>query len=138
MSKTRQQIQFKVIAILVGGDISGTPVSDEDATTIDGYIDNVVDEINEDGTTYISDPDVLDDSLFNPFCKLVANAAAEEFGAKSNEQTRSRSAIVSGSSSGQLRVMDRRLWIISRCPKSISRFRYRQHRERQRKRAPAV
>ncbi len=85
MPKTRQEIQFKVIAILVGGDIGDAP-SDEDATTIDGYIDSVVDEINEDGTTYISDPDVLDDSLFNVFCKLVANAAAEEFGAQSNEQ----------------------------------------------------
>jgi hypothetical protein len=85
MSKTRQQIQFKSIAILVGGDISG-PVSDEDATTIDGYIDSVVAEINADGTTYISDPDDLNDELFVPFCKLVANAAAEEFGAKSSEQ----------------------------------------------------
>lgn len=84
MSKTRQEIQFKVISILVGGDISA-PVSDEDATTIDGYIDSMVDEINEDGTTYISDPNDLDDALFVTFCKLVANAAAEEFGAKSDE-----------------------------------------------------
>lgn len=84
MSKTRQQIQFKVIAILTGGDI-GESVSDEDATTIDGYIDSVVDEINEDGTTYIGDPNDLDDSLFLTFSKLVANAAAEEFGAKSDE-----------------------------------------------------
>ncbi|MGF6434330.1 hypothetical protein [Bradyrhizobium elkanii] len=84
MSKTRQQIQFKVIAILVGGDV-GSVVSDEDATAIDGYIDSVVDELNADGTTYISDPDELDDALFVTFCKLVANAAAEEFGAKSDE-----------------------------------------------------
>lgn len=84
MSKTRQQIQFKVIAILVGGDVGVTP-SDEDAETIDGYIDSEVDEINKDGTTYISDPDDLDDGLFTTFCKLVANAAAEEFGGASDE-----------------------------------------------------
>jgi hypothetical protein len=137
MSKTRQQIQFKSIAILVGGDISG-PVSDEDATTIDGYIDSVVAEINADGTTYISDPDDLNDELFNPFCKLVANAAAEEFGAKSSEQLaqqeRNRIRVITRPTPGYGRqVVD-----ISRCPKSISRFRYRQHRERQRKRAPAV
>ena len=84
MSKTRVQIQSKAIAILVGGDVGPNP-SDEDATTIDGYIDSVVDEINQDGTTYISDPDELDDALFLTFCKLVANAAAEEFGAKSDE-----------------------------------------------------
>lgn len=86
MSKTRVQIQFKVISILVGGDI-GTAPSVEDATTIDGYIDSEVSEINADGTTYISDPNNLDDDLFVTFSKLVANAAAEEFGGKSDEKT---------------------------------------------------
>ena len=86
MSKTRQDIQFKTIAILVGGDVGQTP-SAEDADTIDGYIDSEVAEMNADGTTYIADPDDLDDSLFTTFCKLVANAAAEEFGGQSNEQT---------------------------------------------------
>lgn len=85
MSKTRQQIQFKVISILTGGDI-GAPVSAEDADTINGYIDSEVAELNEDNTVYIDDPDALDDALFTVFCKLVANAAAEEFGGQSNEQ----------------------------------------------------
>lgn len=85
MSKTRQDIQFKVIAILVGGDIGQEP-SAEDAATIDGYIDTQVAELNADGTTYIADPDDLDDALFDSFCKLVANVAADEFGGKSDEQ----------------------------------------------------
>jgi len=85
MTKTRVEIQAKALAILVGGDV-GTTMSDEDATTLDGYIDSVVDEINADGVTYISDPDNLDDSLFITFCKMIANAAAEEFGAKSDEK----------------------------------------------------
>jgi len=85
MTKTRVEIQAKALAILVGGDVGAT-MSDEDATTLDGYIDSVVDEINEDGTTYISDPDTLQDALFLSFTKLVANAAAEEFGAKSDEK----------------------------------------------------
>lgn len=85
MSKTRAQIQFKVLAILTGGDVGFIP-SAEDASTIDGYIDSEVDELNEDGTIYIQDADELADSLFTTFCKLVANAAAEEFGAQSNEQ----------------------------------------------------
>ena len=85
MSKSRQDIQFKVISILVGGDV-GSPVSAEDADTINGYIDSEVAELNADGTTYIDDPDTLDDALFTTFCKLVANAAAEEFGGTSNEQ----------------------------------------------------
>jgi hypothetical protein len=84
MSKTRQQIQFKTISILVGGDVGFDP-SAEDATAVDGYIDSVVAELNADETTYISDPDNLADELFVPFCKLVANAAAEEFGGKSDE-----------------------------------------------------
>jgi hypothetical protein len=84
MSKTRVEIQFKAISILVGGDVGFAP-SAEDAEDIDGYIDSVVAEINTEEVTYISDPDELDDELFVPFCKLVANAAAEEFGGKSDE-----------------------------------------------------
>jgi hypothetical protein len=85
MAKTRAQIQAKAIAILVGGDVGFNP-SDEDATTMDGYIDSEVAELNADGTIYIGDPDSLDDELFTTFCKLVANAAAEEFGGKSDEK----------------------------------------------------
>ena len=84
MSKTRADIQKKALDILVGGDV-GASMSDEDATALDGYIDSVVAEINADGTTYINDPDDLDDALFLTLCKLVANAAAEEFGGKSDE-----------------------------------------------------
>jgi hypothetical protein len=84
MSKTRQQIQFKAFAILTGGDV-GTGVSAEDATDLDGYIDSVVAELNSDGTIYINDPDELDDALFITFCKLVANAAADEFAGASSE-----------------------------------------------------
>ena len=84
MSKTRQQIQFKAFAILTGGDV-GVGVSAEDATDLDGYIDSVVAELNSDGTIYINDPDDLDDALFITFCKLVANAAADEFAGTSDE-----------------------------------------------------
>lgn len=84
MSKTRAEIQFKALAIIVGGDVGQVP-SAEDAATLDGYIDSVVAELATDGTAYIGDPDDMDDSLFLPFCKLVANAAADEFGGKSSE-----------------------------------------------------
>jgi hypothetical protein len=84
MSKTRQQIQFKAFAILTGGDV-GTGVSAEDATDLDGYIDSVVAEVNADGTIYINDPDDLADELFITFCKMVANAAADEFAGTSDE-----------------------------------------------------
>lgn len=86
MSKTRAEIQVKSLAILTGGDIGSAP-SAEDAATMDGYIDSEVAEVNADGTTYINDPDDLPDELFVTFCKLVANAAAEEFGGQSNEQS---------------------------------------------------
>ena len=83
--KNRQQIQFKAFAILTGGDV-GVGVSAEDATDLDGYIDSVVAELNSDGTIYIDDPDALDDALFITFCKLVANAAADEFAGTSDEK----------------------------------------------------
>ena len=85
MSKTRVQIQFKAFAILTGGDV-GVGVSAEDATDLDGYIDSVVAELNSDGTIYINDPNDLDDALFITFCKLVANAAADEFAGVSDEK----------------------------------------------------
>src|SRR3954470_2266643 len=84
MSKTRAEIQKKALDILVGGDV-GASMSDEDATALDEYIDSEVAEINQDGTTYIGDPNDLDDALFVTFSKLVANAAAEEFGSVSDE-----------------------------------------------------
>lgn len=85
MPKSRQDIQFKVLAILMGGQV-GTDPAAEDAAAIDAYIDSEVDELNADGTVYISDPDELEEPLFTTFCKLVANAAADEFGGQSNEQ----------------------------------------------------
>jgi hypothetical protein len=84
MSKTRADIQKKALDILVGGEV-GASMSDEDATALDGYIDSMVAELEADGTVYIGDPDDLDDALFIQFSKLVANAAAEEFGGKSDE-----------------------------------------------------
>jgi len=84
MSKTRQQIQFKAFAILTGGDVSAS-VSAEDAAALDTYIDSVVAELDSEGTTYINDPNELDDALFITFCKLVANAAADEFAGTSDE-----------------------------------------------------
>ena len=82
MSKTRAQIQFKVLAILTGGDV-GTNPSAEDAAAIDGYIDSIVAELAAD-EVHISDANALDDDIFVNFCKVVADAAAEEFGAKSD------------------------------------------------------
>lgn len=85
MSKTRAEIQFKVLAILTGGDVGFVPAA-EDTSTVDGYIDSQTAELAADGTLYIADPNELPDELFMPFCKLVANAAADEFGGQSNEQ----------------------------------------------------
>lgn len=84
MSKTRAEIQFKALAILTGGDVGSSP-SAEDAEALDVYIDSEVEELNSDGTVYIDDVDAIDDQLFISFSKLVANAAADEFGGKSDD-----------------------------------------------------
>jgi len=84
MAKTRAEIQFKVLAILTNGDVGVNP-ADEDVDNIDGYIDSVVAELASD-TIYIADADALDEDIFITFCKLVADAAAEEYGGKSNPQ----------------------------------------------------
>jgi hypothetical protein len=84
MAKTRAEIAFKVLAILTGGDVGSAP-SDEDVDNVNGYIDSVIAELAAD-TIYIADPDQLDEDIFITFCKLVADAAAEEYGAKSDAQ----------------------------------------------------
>jgi hypothetical protein len=103
MTKSRADIQFKVLAILTGGDVGQTP-SAEDAAALDGYIDDEVEELAADGTTYIDDPNTLDDGLFTTFCKLVANAAADEFGGKSDEgralQLRNRIRVITRQTPG--------------------------------------
>jgi hypothetical protein len=84
MARSREEIRFKVLSILVGGDVGQVP-SAEDAEAIDGYIDDQAAELNADGTAGIGDPDDLPNELFDVFCKLVANAAADEFGGRSDE-----------------------------------------------------
>lgn len=85
MSKSRADIHFKALSIIVGGDVGQVP-SAEDAATLDGYIDSVVAELGADGTAYIGNPDEMDDALFLTFCELVADAAAHEFGGNNNPQ----------------------------------------------------
>jgi hypothetical protein len=79
MSKTRAEIQFKVLTSLSAAmSAQSRPMRMRRRLTAISTAKWL--EINADGTTYISDPDDLDDELFVTFCKLVANAAAEEFG----------------------------------------------------------
>lgn len=81
MSKTRVEIQFNTLSILVGGIVGDAP-SAEDAAEIDKHIDAVATELNKKGVVYISDVDALDDELFDNFCELVANSAANKYGGK--------------------------------------------------------
>jgi hypothetical protein len=103
MSRTRADIQFKALAILTNGDVGAAP-SAEDADALNGYIDDEVDELNADGTVYIADPDDLPNELFLTFSKLVANAAADEFGGKSDDaralQLRNRLRVIARATPG--------------------------------------
>ena len=83
MAKTRLQTELKVLFILTGGDV-GTNPSEEDTATISGYIDSVVAELASD-LIYL-DGDAIEDDIFVTFCKLVAQAAAEEYGGKADEK----------------------------------------------------
>lgn len=81
MSRTRQELRFKALAIVLGGNV-GQPPSDEDATAIDGYINDVLEELTAKSIVYIPDADDIPNELFGNVAKLVANSAAEEFGGK--------------------------------------------------------
>lgn len=81
MSKTRADLRFKALSIIVGGDVGQVP-SDEDASALDGYIDSVLAELAVNSIVYIGDADDLPDEYFLSVAELVANAAGNEFGGK--------------------------------------------------------
>lgn len=85
MSRTRADLRFKALSIVVGGDVGEVP-SDEDATTLDNYIDDVVAELSTKNIVYVSDLDTIDNDIFGTLAQLVAVAAAEEFGGKTDPQ----------------------------------------------------
>lgn len=83
MSRTRAELQFKALSIILGGDVGQLP-SAEDASALDGYIDGVVAELAAKTVVNISDPNDLPDEYFETLAQLVANAAADEFGGKAD------------------------------------------------------
>lgn len=89
MSRTRAETRFKVLAILTGGDVGQEP-SGEDAANIDLYINDQIEELDEDRVVNIQDADAIPGGLFLTFCKIVANAAADEYGGKSDEERAER------------------------------------------------
>lgn len=99
MSRTKADLRFKALSILVGGDIGQVP-SAEDATALDNYIDDAVDELAIDGAIYISDLDAIENGIFGALAHYVANMAADEFGGKSD-------ATVAVKWSNRLRVLSR-------------------------------
>ena len=81
MSRTRADLRFKALSIIVGGDVGQAP-SNEDASALDGYIDGVLSELAVKSIVYIGDADDIPDEYFLSLAHLVANAAATEFGGK--------------------------------------------------------
>jgi hypothetical protein len=85
MSRSRADLRFKALSIIVGGDVGQAP-SNEDATALDAYIDDEVAELQAKSIVYISDLDAIENEIFGTLAQLVANAAADEFGGRSDPQ----------------------------------------------------
>lgn len=85
MSRTQAELRFKVIAILTGLGVGSVP-SAEDAASVDGYSQDAVDELSSKNIVYVQDLDDIPGELFLTFAEYVANAAADEFGGKSDPQ----------------------------------------------------
>lgn len=83
MPRSRSDLRFKALSIIVGGDIGQAP-SAEDATALDNYIDDVVDELSAKSIVYVSDLDSIENEIFGTLAQLVALAAANEFGGKTD------------------------------------------------------
>jgi len=85
MSRSRSDLRFKALAIITNGDVGQSP-SDEDAAALDSYIDDVVDELSIKNIAYVTDLDAIENAMFETLAQLVANAAADEFGGRSDPQ----------------------------------------------------
>jgi hypothetical protein len=104
-TKTRAELGVKALGNL-GIIESGQSPSSEDAETVDGYVESLIDSISARGIVTIGDYDAIPGEFFLPIAVLLADAAANDFGLPGVPATQSNPNPV-GKAERDLRVMNR-------------------------------
>ena len=79
MSKTRVELVAKVLSILQE-EGAGQSLSNEDKAKVDENIIPIKDELKSSGILVIGDIEAINDDIFLPLARLIANECGDEFG----------------------------------------------------------
>lgn len=78
-TKTRAELVYQALANLCVLEAGQTP-SDEDASTVDGYVDSMLARLNAEEIVSVTDDEAIDEAIFKQLAVVLADDAAFEFG----------------------------------------------------------
>lgn len=85
--KTRDQLIYRALKNL-GQVEPGEAAAAEDYAAVDDLVDPLIAQLAADNIYYISDPDEVENEVYLPLARLLANAAGPDFGSAMNEEAK--------------------------------------------------
>ena len=85
MSKTKADFVAKALSNL-GVLAAGQAVTAEDSDAMGALVTPVLEELSGEGVVTVPDQEAIDDNIFLPLARILAEKAAPEYGRESNEQ----------------------------------------------------
>lgn len=85
--KTRDQLIYRALKNL-GQVEPGEAAAAEDYSAVDDLVDPLVAQLAFDNVYYISNPDEIDNEIYLPLARLLANVAGPDFGSAMNEDAK--------------------------------------------------
>jgi hypothetical protein len=87
MPRTRAQLVAKALSILQE-EGSGQPLSNEDKTVVDDAVEPLAAELASSEVLLIGDLEAIDDDVFLPLARMLANEVGDDFGRPYSEDYR--------------------------------------------------
>lgn len=87
MARTRAQLVSKALSLLQEAGSDGA-LSDDDKELVDGAVDPLVAELASNNVLVIGDLSAIDDDVFLPLARLLANEVGDDFGRPYSEDIR--------------------------------------------------
>jgi hypothetical protein len=66
----------------------GEAAAPEDYATVDDLVDPLIEQLSFDNVYYVKDTDAIENEVYLPLARLLANAAGPDFGSAINEQAK--------------------------------------------------
>jgi hypothetical protein len=85
--KTRDQLIYRALKNL-GQVEPGEAAAPEDYSAVDDLVDPLIAQLAFDNIYYISDPDEIENEIYLPLARLLANVAGPDFGSAMNEEAK--------------------------------------------------